>query len=114
MYAAGLSAVGFDVVAIQDSGEAFRRAWEIHPDIIVADLPMPKHDGWPFLDSLKQSPRTRDIPIVAMSGYVHRLVEERVEKEGLAAFFPKPCLPDELALGLRRILDGHVHVDARR
>jgi CheY-like chemotaxis protein len=114
MYACALSADGFDVVTVQDRDEAFRHAWEIHPDIIVADLPMPTHDGWPFLESLKRSPRTRDIPIVAMSGYVQRSMEERVEHEGLAAFFPKPCLPEELAQGLRRVLDGHAHVDARR
>jgi two-component system, cell cycle response regulator DivK len=108
-YACALSAAGFEVVAVEDSGEAFRRAWEIHPDIIVADLPMPG-EGWQFLESLKQSARTRDIPIVAMSGYVQRSVEERVEREGFAAFFPKPCLPDELALNLRRVLDRKVHV----
>jgi two-component system, cell cycle response regulator DivK len=112
MYAFALSATGFDVVAVQDSGEAFRSAGEIHPDIIVADLPMPNHDGCQFVETLKQSPRTRGIPIVAISGYVQRSVEERVEREGLAAFFPKPCLPDELATGLRRVLDRHddVHV----
>jgi len=40
MYAFALSVAGFDVVAITDGSEAFHRAWEIHPDIIVADLPM--------------------------------------------------------------------------
>jgi len=43
-----------------------------------------------------------------MSGYVQRSVEERVERTGLAAIFPKPCLPDELALNLRRVLDRQV------
>jgi DNA-binding NarL/FixJ family response regulator len=42
-----------------------------------------------------------------MSGYVERSVEERAEREGFAAFFPKPCSPDELAMGLRRVLDGY-------
>ena len=32
MYALALSAMGFDVVATQDGTEAYRRAWEIHPD----------------------------------------------------------------------------------
>jgi len=103
MYAFALFAVGFDVVALEDGSEAFRRASEIHPDIIVADLRMPS-ELRVFLESLKQSPRTRDIPIVAMSGDVPRSVQERVEHEGLVAFFPKPCLPDELAVALRQVL----------
>jgi two-component system cell cycle response regulator/two-component system cell cycle response regulator DivK len=110
MYACAL-ATAFDVVAIEDDSDAFRRAWEMHPDIIVADLPLPG-EGWPLLDRLKESARTRDIPVVAMSAYAQPSVGERVEREGLAAFFPLPCLPDELALGLRRVLDRNVHVHA--
>jgi len=87
MYAITLSASGFDVVAVKDGGEAWGRALQIQPDIIVADLSMPHHGGRQFLENLKQNPRTRDIPIVA-----------------------KPSLPDELAAVLRRVLDRHVHV----
>ena len=114
MYALALSATGFEVIAVQDGDDACRRALDIQPDIIVADLPMPSRDGWPFLENLKQSARTRDIPIVAMSGYVQRSVEERVEREGLAAFFPKPCLPDELAVRLRQVLDRYTEVRVRQ
>jgi len=110
MYALALSAAGFDVVALQDSGDACRRALEIHPDIIVADMPMPDHDSWQVLGDLKQNSGTRDIPIVAVSDCVQRSVEEWVDCEGFAAFFPKRCLPDELAGGLRRVLDRHAHV----
>jgi|SRR5689334_213564 len=109
MYVSALSAAGFDVVAIEDGRDAFLRAWEIHPDIIVVDLPLPG-EGWQILESFKQNPRTRDIPIVAMIGYVQRSAEERVEGEGLAPLFPKHCLPNELALSLRRVLDRNLHV----
>jgi CheY-like chemotaxis protein len=112
MYAFALSTDGFEVVAIEDGSEAFQRAWEIHPDIIVTDLPMPG-EGWSFLENLKQSARTRDIPIVGMSDYVPRSVQERAERDGLAAFLPKPCLPDELAVGLRRVLDRYTCVRVR-
>jgi len=113
MLAFALSAAEFEVVAIEDHSEAFRRAWAIHPDIIVADLPMPS-ERWQFLESLKQSPRTRDIPIVAMSGDIQRSVQEGIEREGLAAFFPKPCLPDELAAALRQVLDRYTYIRVRQ
>lgn len=113
MYALALSAMGFDVVAAQDGTEAFRRAWEIHPDVIVADLPMPNCDGWRFLHDLKENPRTRDVPVVALSGYVQQSARQSADQNGFAAFFAKPCLPDELAAGLREVLGGgaHAHVD---
>jgi CheY-like chemotaxis protein len=110
MYALALSARGFDVVATEDADEAYRRAWEIHPDIMVADLPMLNPESWPFLENLKQTPRTRGIPVVAMAGFVQRSVEDRIDPAGFAALFPKPCLPDELAVGLRQVLQRHSHV----
>ena len=111
--ALALSANGFEVVAVAHGPEAFNRAWEIHPDIIVTDLPMPNCDGWQFLQELKRDARTRDIPVVAVSAHVQRSLRERAERDGFTAFFPKPCLPDELATGLRHVLDGkaHAHVE---
>ena len=105
LYALALSTNGFEVVPVANSTEADRRAWELHPDIIVTDLPIPNGDGWQFLQSLKQNPRTRDIPVVAVSGYVQPSLRDRAEREGVAAFFPKPCLPNELAAGLRHVLN---------
>jgi two-component system, cell cycle response regulator DivK len=109
LYSLALSANGFDVVAAADGAEVCERAWAIHPDIIVTDLPMPGYDGWQFLHDLKQNPRTRDIPVVAVSSFVQHSLRERAQREGFAAFFPKPCLPDELAAGLRYVLDGQHH-----
>lgn len=114
MYALALSGMGFEVVAAQDDADAYRRAWEVHPDIIVTDLPTPNQDGWQFLQDLKQNPRTRDIPLVAVSGYAQRSLCERAERSGFAACFLKPCLPEELAAGLRQVLDGKVHAQLER
>jgi two-component system cell cycle response regulator DivK len=113
LYALALAANGFDVVAVQDGDEGCTRAWEIHPDIIVTDLPMPSDDGWRFVQDLKQNPRTRAIPVVAVSGYVQQSLCERAERDGFAAFFPKPCLPDELAAALRHVLNAQCHAYAR-
>jgi two-component system cell cycle response regulator DivK len=107
MYALALSASGFDVIAAQDGAEVYARVWEIHPDIIVTDLPTPHHDGWAFLGSLKRDARTRDIPVVAVSGFGEPSLLGSAEREAFAAFFPKPCLPDELAAGLREVLQSN-------
>jgi len=106
MYALALSAMGFEVVAAEDGTDAYRRAWEIHPDIIVTDLPMPNYESWQFVQDMKQNPRTRDIPLVAVSSYVQPSRRERTAADGFAAFFPKPCLTDELAACLRQVLNG--------
>lgn len=106
LYVIGLSAMGFDVVPAPDGAHAYTRAWEIHPDIIVTDLPMPNCDGRAFLQQLKQDARTCDIPVVGLSGSLQRSRRERAEHDGFAALFTKPCMPDELAAALRDVLDG--------
>jgi two-component system, cell cycle response regulator DivK len=108
LYELALSAMGFDVVAPRAGDDPYRRARETRPDIIVTELPTPNYDGWQFLRDLRQDPRTREIPLIAVTGYVQASVRERAERDGFAAFFPKPCLPDELASAIRRVLDGHV------
>ena len=112
LYAIALLASGFNVVAAQDGADAYGRAWSIHPDIIVADLPMPNFDGWQFLRDLKEHPSTRDIPVVAVTGRGQESAQERAERDGVAAFFARPCLPDELAAGLRRVLDAQTDTSA--
>ena len=114
LYALALSATGFNVVPAKNGAEAFTRAWETHPDIIVTELPMPHHDGWKFLQDLKESPRTRDIPVVAMSGQVQAPIREQPDHEGFAAFLTSPCRHDELAEGLRQVLDRKARPAAGR
>jgi CheY-like chemotaxis protein len=101
MYAFGLSAGGFDVIAAQAGFEVYARAWEIHPDVIVADVSTPRPGGWAFLHVLKQDALTRDIPVVVLSGFGERSLRECAT---FAAVFPKPCLPDTLATGLLEVI----------
>ena len=84
------------------------------PDLILLDIHLPDINGAAVLARLKARPRTRDIPVVAVSGYVQRSRRERAERDGFAAFFPKPCLPDELAAGLRQLLDAQAHAHVER
>jgi two-component system cell cycle response regulator DivK len=113
MYALALSGMDFEIVTARDDVEGLSRASTTHPDVIVMDLPTPTGDGWAFVRDLRQSPRTSEIPLIAVSGHVQRSVRLEAERAGFAAFFGKPCLPDELATGLRRVLGGKMSVIAR-
>jgi CheY-like chemotaxis protein len=112
MHALALSASGFDVIAAPDGADAYARAWEIHPDIIVADLPSAHHDGWAFLHRLKADTRTRDIPVVGVSGIDQPSPRESADRESFAACFLNPCPPYELAAVLRAVLKGQGDVNA--
>lgn len=108
-FALAVAATGFEVVAATNGAEAFTRVWQTHPDIIVTELPMPAYDGWQFLQDLKASPHTRDIPVVALSDRIQESIREQPNSSGFAAFLPTECPPSELAEQLRQILGGKAH-----
>jgi CheY-like chemotaxis protein len=117
MYVVSLAALGFEAIAVAEYAQACRRASEMHPDIIVTDLPRREADGWQLLQDLQREPRTRDIPVVLLTGHTAPTLREHAEREGCVAFFVKPCLPDELAAEPRRVLDRtteHERVPASR
>jgi two-component system phosphate regulon response regulator PhoB len=117
MYVMSLAALGFEAITVPEYAQACRQAWEMRPDIIVTDLPLREADGWQLIKDLQREPRTRDIPVVLLTGHASPTLRERAKHEGCAAFFVKPCLPDELALELRQVLDRtilHERVTASR
>jgi CheY-like chemotaxis protein len=104
---------GFGAIEAGDCGEAHRRAWDDHPDIVVTDLTLRDGDGWQLVQDLKREPRTRHIPVVLLTGHVDPSLRERAVHEGCAGFFVKPCLPDELATEVRHLL-GRTNVPKGR
>jgi two-component system phosphate regulon response regulator PhoB len=110
MYVLSLSFFGFEAIAAADCEQAYRRAWDFHPDIVVTDLTLRGGEGWQLIQDLKRETRTQDIPVVLLTGYAAPSLRERAKHEGCAEFFLKPCAPDELATKLRHVLDrtnGH-------
>ena len=105
MYVQSLNCFGFEAIEAADCEQAYRRAWDFHPDIVVTDLALHDGTGWQLIQDLKREKRTRDIPVVLVTGYAAPSLRERAMREGCAGFFVKPCLPDELATGLRDVLD---------
>ena len=98
-----LRSQAFDVAVAASGDDAFARACETKPDVIVTDLAMPDGNGWDLIQKLASDPRTKDIPVVMVTACATEAVRSRAEREGLAAFFFKPCAPDVLAAELRRL-----------
>ena len=104
LYVESLVAFGFEAIEAADCPEAYRQAWDLHPDVVVTDLTLRGGDGWQLIHDLKREARTREIPVVVLTGHAAPSLRERARHEGCAGFFVKPCLPDELATELRHVL----------
>ena len=106
MYTAYLQFSGFDVAEAGNGLEAIEKARELLPDIVLMDLALPRMDGWEATRRLKNDPRTRHIPIVALTGHALAGHAEGAREAGCDAFVTKPCLPDALVAEIKRLLDA--------
>jgi len=63
------------------------------PDLILLDVMMPGMDGYSVLARIKDSPATRDIPVVFLTALADAGDEERGLKLGAADYITKPIMP---------------------
>jgi two-component system, cell cycle response regulator DivK len=104
MYAEYLRFCGFRVAEARNGNEALEQAFTLMPDLILMDLSLPGMDGWEATRQLKADERTRQIPVVALTGHALAGASEGAKKAGCDSFVTKPCLPDDLVAEVRRML----------
>ncbi len=93
---------GFSVVGASNGIDAVSSAVALLPDVILMDLSLPVMGGLEATRLLKADPRTREIPIIAVTGHHNFLSLAR--EAGCDAFVAKPFTPAQLFRQLRRTL----------
>jgi len=106
MYAEYLQFSGFRVAEARNGNEAVDQAFALRPDLILMDLSLPGKDGLEATRELKADERTRHIPIVALTGHALAGASDGAKKAGCDSFVTKPCLPDDLVVEVRRMLNA--------
>ena len=94
----------FRVSVTQDGDEALRRAQTEKPDLVVADVRLPKRGGLELCDLLRRDPEQGDVPILLLSAAND--TESRVEAlaHGADGFMSKPFSPKELIARAQRLV----------
>ncbi|RPH60387.1 MAG: response regulator [Acidobacteria bacterium] len=104
MYGEYLRFCGYRVAEAQNGVEAIDQAISLKPDVILMDLSMPIVDGWEATRRLKADKRTKDIPVVALTGHAMSGHAESAKGAGCDIVVTKPCLPQELVKQIRRLV----------
>ncbi|HME89993.1 MAG TPA: response regulator [Myxococcaceae bacterium] len=104
MYAELLEASGFRVAEARDGRQSLEKAQQLLPDLVLMDLTLPGIDGLEATRRLKLDPRTRNIPVVALSGHDAGELAKGMADIHWAAFLTKPCVPEALLAELKRAL----------
>lgn len=83
----------YRVYLAQDGVEGLRVAHQRLPDLIIADLMMPKLDGFGFISALKSDERTHHVPVIVVSAKDMNDEERRRLNGYIEAVYQKGRLP---------------------
>jgi excisionase family DNA binding protein len=97
----------FHVTGTTSGFEAGQLVYSFKPDIVILDIIMPKIDGFAVCRKIKSDPLTRDINVIAVTGYPSEENIERIKKEGASFCLEKPLDFNELLDSLKKLIQTH-------
>jgi CheY-like chemotaxis protein len=101
-----LEQAGFRVLQAHNGLQALERAVEAQPDVVVTDLNIPGIDGFELTRRLKQNPRTRSVPVLAVTGYAAFAADPaRARRAGCDVVLAKPCSAEDLQTAIRKLIE---------
>ena len=99
-----LRAEGFDVLTAATGPEALATALSAAPNIVVMDLSLPGMSGADVARALRENDASRQLPLVALTGYSDPEQLQRAHDAGFDVVLIKPCTPSILVDEIRRLL----------
>lgn len=98
---------GHTVVAVTNGADAFPEleAADSHFDLMVLDIQMPVMNGIDVAIKVRQNPRFRELPILAVTALAHPSDAARILRAGCDAYLSKPVSVVEVRDAARTLLD---------
>jgi two-component system phosphate regulon response regulator PhoB len=100
-----LALEGFDVVLAKDGQAGVEALGEVHPDVVVCDLMMPRLDGFGFCRTARDREGSRDLPIVVLTARQKDQEIEELLELGDIVFMGKPFDAPTLTSTLRKLTE---------
>ena len=103
LYKGVLEREGYKIIEAGDGEEGLSKTKTEFPDIILADLAMPKMDGFKMIELVKADENGKFIPVICVSA-TYKDIENKVKaliEAGAEEFFYMPEKIDELLIKVR-------------
>jgi len=99
-----LELLGYGVVTARNGDEALRQLETYHPHLIVADIKMPKKDGFELIHQVRERPEFRLLPVIFLTQRGTTADRIRGYQAGCDVYLPKPFEMEELGAVIRNLL----------
>jgi DNA-binding response OmpR family regulator len=99
---------GYVVDQAGDGAEAFARAEDGLPDLVLLDAMLPKIHGFDVCRRIKNAPKTRKIPVIMMTAIYRgwRFAQDARETYGAEDYVEKPFRLEDLLRRIEEVLDA--------
>ncbi|WP_281272249.1 Hpt domain-containing protein [Inmirania thermothiophila] len=97
---------GMRAVAARDGVEALARMRELHPDLVLLDIEMPRMDGYDVAAHMRADPGLATVPIVMVTSRTGDKHRQRALELGVDRYLGKPYQEAELLETVRELLEG--------
>jgi len=105
IYEARLLAEGYEIVSARDGEEALALAVKERPDLIIADVMMPKISGFDMLDILRNTPETKKTKVIIMTALSQAEDKARADQLGADRYLVKSQVTlEDVAKASREVL----------
>jgi CheY-like chemotaxis protein len=94
------------VVTVGDGEQAIARIPVEHPDIVLADIGMPKRSGYEVAAFVKGRPDLSHIPVLLLAGAFEPVDEARALQVKSDGVLVKPFEPQQVISRVRELIDG--------
>jgi CheY-like chemotaxis protein len=95
-----------DVVAVSDGEQAIARMSTDPPDIVLADIAMPKKNGYEVAAFVKEHPTLSHVPVLLLAGAFEPVDEERARRVKCDGVLVKPFETHDVIARVRELIDG--------
>ncbi|MCP3675097.1 MAG: hybrid sensor histidine kinase/response regulator, partial [Gammaproteobacteria bacterium] len=95
----------FNVITAKDGVDAVSQLHEVHPDIILLDIEMPKMDGFELASIVRSEPDLKDIPIIMITTRTGVKHKERAMNIGINDYMGKPYGEAKLLSSISKLID---------
>lgn len=96
---------GYDVVEALNGEKGVELAVADPPDLVFLDIILPGINGFAALRQLRRNPRTREVPVIMMSGNEQATEQFYAQRIGADDFMKKPFSRAELFSRIEKLLD---------
>jgi len=101
-----LAEEGFEIKPTNNGEEAYQALESFRPDIVLADIEMPRMNGYQLCEKIRQNPNTAGVPVILLAGAFEPVDEDLAKKVGATDFIIKPFESQDLISKINGALSG--------